>query len=116
MGRARPRHVNAAEEMTAELFRLGRYNRFPDPLRELGRTSLVYERTPPRPPFSDFVAWEALQRRALAGFSISEYLERFGVMIFMMSRGWGVPDEDGAIETPIVRVKEWLERSVLGTE
>ncbi|WP_152621943.1 hypothetical protein, partial [Archangium violaceum] len=100
------------ELVTAELCHVARFNRYPDPLRRMVRTAMIFERQPPQGLFADAKNWEMLQQRAF-GCSFTDYFDTFVVPLFMASQQWGASTKSGAYEGPMLNPEQWLSKTNL---
>jgi hypothetical protein len=102
------RPLTDLERMVAELCRVARFNKHPDPLRELVRAEAVFRQSPQSGPLSERKTMAELEQMAFFGRSFHEYFETMVVPLAFISRQWGTQDCQGRYIGPVIEPATWM--------
>jgi hypothetical protein len=93
------------EKLTAEFVHVARFNTYPDPLRDLVRTNLLYSRAPPQGPLSAAPVWSQVQAQAF-GNSFDGFFTTFIMPLQFEIQRWGIEGGQGYV-VPVIEPASW---------
>jgi len=105
------RELTDEEKLAAQFVHLGRFNRYPDPVRDLVRVSLLYSRPPPQGPLSAASVWSKVQTTGF-GSSFDEFFSTFVMPLNFEMQRWGTLQGDDYV-TPVIEPARWYSNTAV---
>jgi hypothetical protein len=99
------RDISQEETLAAEFVHVGRFNTYPDPLRDLVRVSAIYSRQPPQGPLSEKAEWSRVQANAF-GSDFQDFFSVFLLPLLFETQRWGT-ESNGQWIAPVIEPARW---------
>ncbi len=105
------RQLTEEEKVTAELIHVGRFNTYPDALRDLVRVNLLYSRAPLQGPLSNATVWSEVQTRAF-GNNFDDFFSTFILPLQFETQRWGT-EHSQTFVAPVIEPMRWYANTTL---